>query len=88
MDEYAEQAEYPREMDRGPGAVDMLRDQGERLHHQLDLLTNQLAPVLRPESPEAVVAEKAVLLSPLDAQVDVIASAVERIIRVRDRLAI
>lgn len=90
MDEgYATQAEYPQE-DRGPGAVDQLRDQNDRLHHQIELLAQRLQPVLKPESPlvAADTPKDPALLADIDQQVHMTAVAVERIIRLRDRLVL
>lgn len=84
----SEMASYADAQPRGPGVVDQLRDQNERLHHQIELLAQHLGPVLRPDPPVAAATEVGIIMSALDEQVAQTASAVERIIRLRDRLAV
>lgn len=86
MNEY-ERAEVASEP-RRPGAVDMLRDQNERLHHQIELLSTQLAPVSRMEPERADGTLRDANFSALDDQVALVAEAVEKLIRLRDLLVI
>lgn len=80
-------AEYPSP-ERAPGAVATLADQVERLHHQITVLQDGLHPVLRDPGPEKALDSVPMVLSPIEQSVQSLAEAVERIVRLRDRLAI
>ncbi len=74
--------------DSGPGAVSQLVEQLERLHHQIALLEDSLAPVLRSLGPEKTVDSVPNIQSPIEQTIHSTAEAVERIIRLRDRLVV
>ena len=84
---YEAQAEYPSEA-RAPGAVATLADQVERLHHQITVLQDQLQPVLREPGPEKALDAVPMVQTPIEQSVQALAEAVERIVRLRDRLVI
>ncbi len=75
-------------MDKGPGAVAQLTDQAERLHHQIGLLESQLGSVARSEGPERALDPVPSPQTQLELAVTAVAEAVERIIRLRDRLVV